>query len=135
MELIGWLARRQLAALPSWSFTESAGFRGWVHEPERRSGPFDRRKVRAVTPLQREHVFVELDGLCFPPLLAGSFLLGEDDLIDRDGRPVLGKTRRGFRRYLFGSASSAPSVRTNQAKGEPVLLKRATAFAASATEV
>ena len=110
----------------------SAGFRGGVHEPEGQSGPFDRRKVRAVTPLQREHVFFEPDGFCFPPLLAGPFLLREDNLIDLDRRPVLGKTRsRTAGDFVrFGFASLDRSVRTNQAKGEPMPLKRATAFAA-----
>src|ERR1700683_3877961 len=69
-------------------FKSSANFRRRMHEAESSSWPHNGRQLGIVAPLQSKHVLVELDGLCFPPLLSRAIFFGEDDLIKTDHRPM-----------------------------------------------
>ena len=113
-----------------YQFKRSADFRRRMHQSEGRSRSHYGWQMRMIAPFQSEHVFlVELDGLCFPPLLHRPLFFREDDLVETDHRPM-GWIDRGLGCRLIGIGFDRffDLARTDQAEGRAMPLKRTASF-------
>ena len=102
-----------------------------MNKPESTARSDDSRQLRMIAPFQSEHVFVELDGLGWPPAFDRTVFFSEDDLVDSDHRPMswvdygLGRSLLGIRfNWLFDF------VWTHQSEHCAMLLKQTASWPA-----